>query len=1116
MDALKLLSPQASGIIYASAGTGKTWLLISRLLRLLLADKRPDSILAITFTNKAADEMRERLAERVLEWHTASDEVLEESLHAIGIDDAAPYYQKARDLYEAMLYSTQPIQITTFHAFCQRIIALCPLQSGTPLTIAIAEHTNELQEAAVDQLFKTASQCDEKITEALDVLFEQANSLDSVRTILKAFFQRQNDWYSYISQQSNGAQYATQRLHQQLSFDEALSRDEIWKRLRDSVKTYCELISLHKTKINTECADKLSQIVLMNTLTDKAWQQLNRCIHTNDGKIRQRTLPRVLERKLGKNGSRRLLSLASDISEEIKQFEENLKRKNNYQLNKAWYIAGTKLLEIYTAIKKQRNMLDFNDLERVASKLLGGEVYGSEWLQYRLATRIEHILIDEFQDTNPTQWQLLEPLMAEIAAQEGGSVFIVGDRKQSIYSFRRAEPDLQLKAGDWIKKNLSGSATTINTSYRSAPEIIDFVNQIFSDKAIQLTDFETHQTNKKTTGGVHLFDLFTPPEKTAPEEWRNPLLQPYKENETASRSAEATEIAEAISQLLQNNLQIADGNQQRPVQYRDILILARQKTHFDVFARMLRQHDIPVISARDVGLFTNLAVKDMLQLLAVLINPYNNLALAQVLSSPIFSLNEAQLIELSEVKAESWFDKLKQLDHQATELWQGIYQTLKHWIEKSDSIPIHDLFSQIFIQQNIIRRYRASVHPQESNQVQANLEDFLEYTLDYDSGRYPNLAHFLARAEILQRTEDQQEIAPRQQDCVRMMSIHGAKGLEAPIVFLVDCAALLPNKTTHEALVDWPIDAPRPKHFILLPPIKERSDLLERLTKERQQHQQKEEINLIYVALTRAKQYLFISGSGKEDSTREHWYELIKQQCLKPPQIDALQAKTTRNKHKLSEPTEKNLTELFEACPKLPTALQQLSPSSLVTIHHPEEIDKSTFLTEALIRGTVVHSALELLNSQLFDDFDKFKQTLAVNLPDESLQSNYLLQSCAEEAWQLIHKPELKTLFDDSYYLHTFNEMPILYENSEKQIVYGKMDRVCVADDSVWIVDYKSNRITSQQPTQSDYQKLASYYAEQMRCYQTGIGRLFPQKKIRTSLLFTQHGFLYDYPAQLT
>ena len=809
-------------------------------------DVCPGSILAITFTNKAADEMRERVEARVLEWSTQTADDLEAGLKEIGIEDVEKYSGRARHLYERLLHSTEQLQITTFHAFCQKLISLCPLQSGVPLDFRIAENPKEWQGKAIDRLFATTTSKDREIGGALDALYVEIRSVNVMRTILEAFLSRQNDWLSYVSDNSVGAIEADKHLYEQLKIAETQPVADIWQDIRDLVADYATLLGKHGTKKNIEHAQCLGKLVILDELSDDDFDKLSKCVHTKEGLPRQRMLStsKALIKSLGEQGANRLLALYAEISEAVMQMRESINRTNNYCLNQAWYKVGSRVLEIYTALKQQHKLLDFGDLESIASRLLTQSDYGSHWIQYRLASRIEHVLIDEFQDTNPTQWQLLQPLMQEIASQQGGSVFIVGDRKQSIYGFRRADPELQIKAGQWLKEHLSGIEESADISYRSAVQIVDFVNRIFTRNSL-LSDFKLHRTKRDIKGGIRIFDLFEPVvvgKANDDGEWRNPLKVPLLSSQN-SRAEEAATIAQTVAQLYQSRLTIEDPDGPRPIAYRDILIIARQKTHFELFTRALRRLQIPVVSSYQAGLLNRLEVADMLQLLAALHNPCNDLALAQVLRSPIYSLSDQHLLELGCEEGSHYFTKLKHLADRG-EPWSGIYRSFQKWSALCSRLPIHDLLYTIFAEQNLISRYKASVDPIEREQIQLYLEAFLEYTLDYDSGRYPDIARFLEHVALVQ-DQGEEVLAPEGQDCVRMMSIHGAKGLEAPVVFLIDCAFKLPNKETHDVLVDWPTDGECPRHFVLLPPTAERSQMLSELTETHRSRNLREEMKPI-------------------------------------------------------------------------------------------------------------------------------------------------------------------------------------------------------------------------------------------------------------------------------
>ena len=1067
----------------------------------------PASILAITFTNKAADEMRQRVEARVLEWSTQTSDDLKAGLAEIGIEDVEKYSGRARHLYERLLHSTEQLQITTFHAFCQKLISLCPLQSRVPLDFRIAENAKEWQGKAIDILFATTTSNDKEISEALDTLYAEIRSVNVMRTILEVFLARQNDWLSYVSDNSTGASEADKHLYEQLKIAETLPVAEVWRGIRNSVADYGALLSKHGTKKNVEHSQCLGRLVALDELSDDDFDAFSKCINTNEGLPRQRVLSKALIKSLGEPEAARLLVLCAEISEAVMQMRESINCNNNYCLNQAWYKVGSRVLEIYTALKQQHKLLDFGDLESIASKLLTQSEYGSHWIQYRLASRIEHVLIDEFQDTNPTQWQLLQPLMQEIASQQGGSVFIVGDRKQSIYGFRRADPELQVKAGQWLKEHLAGIEESADISYRSAPQIIDFVNRIFTWDNL-LSDFKPHHTMRNIKGSVHILDLFEPvamDKVDGGSEWRNPLRTPLLSPQN-SRSEEAATIAQTIAQLYQSRLTIEDSDGPRPIAYDDILIIARQKTHFELFTRALHRLKIPVVSSYQAGLLNRLEVADMLQLLAALHNPCDDLALAQVLRSPIYSLSDQHLLELSCEEGSHYLTKLKHLADRG-EPWSGIYRSLKKWSSLCGRLPIHDLLDTIFSEQNLISRYKASVDLVERKQVQLYLEAFLEYALDYDSGRYPDIARFLDYAELV-RDQGEEVVAPEGQDCVRMMSIHGAKGLEAPVVFLIDCAFELPNKETHDVLVDWPTADERPKHFVLMPPTTKRSQMLSELTEMQRSRNLREEMNLLYVALTRARQHLFISGSGKPDPKHKHWYRLIKESCGEQTTFgDNPLGQASNVQAKPSKPSSEMLPDLrlFDDKVLIDASLQQIAPSRVGM----EKVFSSTPASEsARLYGTTIHKALELLGQKSYDDLSAFKQEFeGYSDVDDDLRN-----TCAEQAWSLIQNSELESLFNKLHYSKTYHEMPLLYQDDQGRIVYGKIDQVCVAQDQIWIIDYKSNKPPGQN-LEEFYQRLASQYSSQMRCYREGIAKLFPGKAIRVSILFTRSGFLYDYPS---
>lgn len=1151
MENSDILTPETSGIVSASAGTGKTWLLVSRILRLLLDGRAPGSILAITFTNKAADEMRERLMTRLLQWSTAPADELDGHLREIGIAKPASRRRAAAQLYETLLYASEPVQMTTFHAFCQQMLRLCPLHAGVPLNFQIAEHVEELHDRAMDELFaQAARQTGDDFTRALDALFALCNGIENTRSALKAFLARRNDWLALMR---DGGELEPFRDDGE---DEAGELRDFWQAgIRKRAAQYAEALLRGDTKTNRSLGETLQALAARETLDDEAFDGLYYCFFTKDHK------PRTVLRKNSPDWFvDALASLDYDgLADAVRAARERLLERRNERLRVAWHHAGARLCRIYDDLKRENGLLDFDDLEWEGGQLL---LHGELHLQYRLGGKIEHILVDEFQDTNPGQWQLLKPLLEEIVSQGGGSVFIVGDVKQSIYGFRRADPELQRTAARWLEQKCPGSLhLQRNTSRRSAQALMKCVNRVFSaapdaeqpvsdnsgahdnapasrpagDAQPVPDDFQAHDTLRDIAGGVRLLGLHEPA-KTPSLEWRNPLHEPHPASQAAS-GQEAAQVAGAIRQLIASGLPIEDGGQQRPLQYGDVIVLARQATHFGEFMQALRTEGIPSVSAHEQNFLTSLEAADLIALLEFLQNPRRDDALAVVLRSPIYSLSDEQLWQIARTPGDCWRRKLARLaeDDHASQ-WRAIERQLAAWIDLRGQLPPHDLLDRIVHEAGLVHRYQLAVPEPERERVGGNLNALLEYALDFDSGRYPDTERFLHNLKTLRRLGGQRAAthAPSDSGCVRLMTIHGAKGLEAPVVFLADCAPKKRNRDTYQALVQWPPGADKPDQFALLPAKAGRGGALHSLVEQRERRERREDVNLLYVALTRAKQYLFVSGSGKAGG--HHWYARISDaigdsgllgddalaRTGKTPAAPAARTKggkpapqprTARIKGdkptppspatraKGGEPTPQPPTPRLEddepalqSPPEAPRIAAAKSPSQTATHAAAFSSDE-----DGAQRGQIIHRALQLLNTLEFADAGALRDRLS----EEYDADGESLAAWVREAWDLVRQPHLADLFSDALYQRVHNEMPLLYRDGGEQ-VFGTLDRLCVGKDSAWLVDYKTHR-------NGDPETLGKRYRGQMLCYRDGVRKLFPNRTLRTSLLLTASGQLHDY-----
>jgi len=705
-----------------------------------------------------------------------------------------------------------------------------------------------------------------------------------------------------------------------------------------------------------------------------------------------------MEKKLGVENAGAFIELHHDIAGKIQDISEQLKRLLTLKINKAWYFSGFHYVEIFQQLKREMRLLDFTDLEWKCYQLLQ-HADNAHWVQYKIDQRIDHLLIDEFQDTNPTQWHLLSPILEEVAAnpeQRPRSVFLVGDEKQSIYSFRRANPALQAQASQWLADKLDAKATPLDFSRRSSSAIIHCVNQVFEQDNIKaiMTSYTSHDTHLKSLPGrVQLCDLFeedeaelNPGETAAIKSahFRNPLTQAREISVKTLRHKEADYIARQILQLVSLPALITDNETVRPARFGDVLILMRNRTHVDIYEE---------------------EIQDLSCLLNTLITPYNNLALAQVLKSPLFNASDDDLILLAKQKNTThWYERLLQLatkTHETSDKallskpLQRAAMLLPRWQKLAEQLPVHDCLDKIFSEGNIINRYVA-VNKQENKQkVAANCLRFLELSLETDSGRYPSITRFLQRLSHLQNysaNPPEEPLSQGKKSRVSLMTIHGSKGLEAPIVFLVDCNSTSSNRNAYASLVRWPANKPRPVSFQLQLSKQNTDQITQKLQQEKLNEQMREELNLLYVALTRAREQLYISGVASSRSQPNSWYQIIasgldnitqaetaidgigckvyqhlsydqsnvdKSETDKLPANDPFEMDKDETDKRLLSPLKNASTSSFMIAPSLDT--EEYKPEQAQNQKSAQANTQASAQDSAKWRGSIIHRVLEQL-----------------------------------------------------------------------------------------------------------------------------------------------------------
>src|SRR5262245_4119780 len=872
-DITRALDPAASAAVEACAGSGKTWLLVSRIVRLLLAGSEPSQILAITFTRKAAQEMAARLREWLYALATVPDEEAIRFLGERGLSagEAARLLPTARRLYEQLLTVQPPITIATFHAWFLQLLRRAPLDAGALGDATLVENTSALMDEAWE-LFasRLQSEPDSLAARGLDRLFRDYG-LFSTRRLLQRFLHYRADWWACTRGQKDAVGFALALMREDMPV--APAADVIGPLLGDrgflgGVGEYAALLA-RNTRTDQEFARQLG------AFADPArhFAAIRAVMLTEDGALKSRRASAAQLARLGAADEERLLELHARLGARVLGTCGQINDQESYRFNEAALRCGLALLEAYQRVKRERQVIDYGDIEWHAWDLVS-ESDHAVYMHCKLDARYRHVLLDEFQDTNPLQWLTLKSwLAAATAADARPTVFMVGDPKQSIYRFRRADARLFRQAAGYLEQEFGGARLSQEETRRCAPALVAVVNALFG--AEDFEGFAPHVALFPKRGRVEVLALAqgeTVPgtEPAAGLALRDPLTTPLADEEDRRREREAEMLVEKLGAILGTWHIAADrdgGGGTRRVEPRDIMILTRRRTHLAIYERKLRDAAIPYVTSRQGGLLDTLEAQDIVALLEFLVAPFADLKLAHALRSPVFGCSDEDLAAIAAAggRDDPWWQRLQRAAAAGSPALRRAHALLGQWRARAGSLPVHDQLDRIYFEADVLRRYRAAVPEAMREAVCANLQAFIQRALDTDSGRYPSLPRFLH--ELMDLAEAPIEEAPDEGivgdagNAVRIDTVHGAKGLEAPVIWLIDATAGPDAGRGYDAQVDWPPEAEAPRRFSMWPRKDERSSAQQKAAAVEEQLAERENLNLLYVAMTRAQQALIVSGS---------------------------------------------------------------------------------------------------------------------------------------------------------------------------------------------------------------------------------------------------------------
>ena len=1096
LDTATALSPARSAVVEACAGSGKTWLLVSRMLRLLLAGAAPSELLAITFTRKAAQEMTDRLHQWLRLLALEDDATVRAFLRERAVPDGEidALLPRARGLLETVLTAQPGPTVTTFHGWFLDLLKRAPLEAGLPWGAPLLEREKQLQNEVRDQLLaRWAAAPESPQGAALLALLDDLGE-HSLRALLKHFVDARAEWWAYTDEIPDPVAHALGQLRPGLHPD--LDSDPVAAFWADELMAArVKRVGYALEKGSKTEAERARDILNTLTLAPETAHGVLMTRLMTAGARRKKQATRELEKALGAelDSYLRDLDTLETALETITAVQTDIRI---WALNRHGLLLGHALLQGYQDAKAQQGVIDFADAEWLACRLLRSEEHAPA-LALKLDARYRHLLLDEFQDTNPLQWQALSTWLTEArAADSDMTVFMVGDPKQAIYRFRRGEARVFTAAADFLRTHFDAARFSTDMTRRLAPAVVRAINPVFAG----VDGFAAHShapANAARPGALRCLPISVekaaaPAAERLPHEgtpihyaasghvWnrmRNPLTTPLAEADDRAVHVEAQAFARVLRDEVLERWGVEDGHTKnsRPARPGDVMALVRKRTHLHLYERTLEAAGIPFITSRRGGLLHALEARDMIALFETLLLPHADLKLAHVLKSPIFGCSDDDLLRVfapSAADGTRGWERLIAVTGQPDQspMLARAARLLTRWREHCGTLPVHDLIDRIYFEGDVEARYSAAVPAARRPQVAANLRAFMQLALTQDAGRYPTLAGFIR--ELASLTDDAdaapvEGLAADGENAVRLLTIHGAKGLEAPIVWLLG-GSDHPKGDSYAVLAPWPPEAPRPEHFSLFGKQEDRGTSRQPWFDEEEVLAQRESDNLLYVALTRAEQGLIVSGAADKSA----WLQRVEAawQNMNFP-ADLPPARAADDLH-VARPLPR-----IEA----PAVGQRLAPVPA---------------NPSAARGELFHACLE---HHAPPGAPRDLPALATRL---GVAAD--LKQIEADARALLAQPHLARFFDPAQYRHAHNELVLLDADGRMQ----RLDRVVELDEAVWLIDYKTGDDSRSLPDA----QLAEHHRSQLAGYRMLLAGLYPDKPVHAALLLAD-GRLVDLTA---
>jgi len=1116
--------PSASVWVMASAGTGKTKVLTDRVLRLMLTGTRPERILCLTYTKAATAEMNTRIAKQLGVWSALPDDDLDKKLIALlGRRPDDVERTRARQLFARVLDTPGGMNIQTIHAFCQSLLGRFPLEAG------VAPHFTVMDEADARELLRHARE---------DILIRARTDSGPLAWALSE---------------------VTRHLHETGFTDLMASLAAERSRLGRLIETYGSiegLIAAVRDLLGVGVDDTPESVTACacadNAFDAPGLRQAASALTEGSDKDRERgtkiadwlaapspmrhstfetyqtaflttaTPPTMLKTLITKKAC----AAAPGTDEALRNEAERvlavvMKRRAaaTARATAALLILGDALLGAYGRLKAARALLDYNDLILHVARLLEREG-NTSWVLFKLDGGIDHVLIDEAQDTSPEQWRIVRALTSEFFAGTGAredvrTVFAVGDVKQSIYSFQGAAPEQFVANQDVFGQHVRQAQQNwrpidLTVSFRSTRAVLQAVDAVFfqpgaSDGVALDGQPIQHQAWRMQQGGmVEVWPPVKPLETDSPTPWKPPV-------ERMRGDSPQARLAQLIARRIRDMIAESEilESKGRPIAAGDVMVLVRRRTAFvEELVRALKLLRVPVTGVDRMVLTDQMAVMDLIAVGRFVLLPTDDLILATVLKCPLIGLDEDRLFQLAYDRSGSLWESLRARASEAPEFGEAYHQ-LSEYLALADTIPPFEFYAKLLGPLG----GRKKLFSRLGREAEDPIAEFLDLALDFERSHAASLEGFLHWLEAgtveIKRDLEQEELK-----AVRVMTVHGAKGLQAPIVFLPDTMGA-PTKGSRFL---WAGQTADTDGLLLWPPSRAFHETVADRERERVKIKNHQEYRrLLYVAMTRAEDRLIVCGwKGKNKEPEDCWYNLISRGLRKIPE-DNLEETNDRFLSSASEIDSACVLRL--ACPQeiaekqhrpapevealsLPAWAQsppsdEPDPPRPLAPSRPEEDEPAVRSPvgpddgRRYKRGRLIHRLLQSL-PEVAPEHRASTARSWLARPAHGLRPEARDEMVTEVLGVLDH-PDYAHLFGPG----SRAEVP-LTGLVQGRVISGQVDRLLISSDSVTVLDYKTNR-----PVPPDLSAVPTIYLRQMAAYRSVLRLIYPDMPVRCVLLWT-------------